>query len=85
MPKFNKALWYTFSKNKRIISIMKEALVLLNMGGPNNLGEVEMFLHNMFNDPYIIRTKSNLLRRFIAGMITLTRAQNSQDIYRQIG
>ncbi len=64
---------------------MKEAIVLLNMGGPNNLNEVEMFLHNMFNDPYIIRTKSKLLRRFIAGMITLTRAEKSQDIYRQIG
>src|SRR3989339_868462 len=64
---------------------MREAIVLLNMGGPNNLGEVEMFLHNMFNDPYIIRTKSSLLRRFIAGMITLTRAEKSQDIYRQIG
>lgn len=64
---------------------MREAIILLNMGGPNNLNEVEMFLHNMFNDPYIIRTKSTLLRRFIAGMITLTRAEKSQDIYRQIG
>lgn len=64
---------------------MKEAIVVLNMGGPNNLNEVEMFLHNMFNDPYIIRTKSNVLRKFIAGMITLTRAEKSQDIYRQIG
>lgn len=64
---------------------MREAIVLLNMGGPNNLNEVEMFLHNMFNDPYIIRTKSKLLRRFIAGMITLARAEKSQDIYRQIG
>ncbi|MFY9141432.1 ferrochelatase [Sulfuricurvum sp.] len=64
---------------------MKEAIVLLNMGGPNNLAEVEMFLHNMFNDPYIIRTKSTLLRRFIAGLITLTRTEKSQEIYRQIG
>ncbi|MDD5159945.1 MAG: ferrochelatase [Sulfuricurvum sp.] len=64
---------------------MKEAIVLLNMGGPNNLNEVEMFLHNMFNDPYIIRTKSTLLRKFIAGMITLLRVEKSQDIYRQIG
>ncbi|MDD5717893.1 MAG: ferrochelatase [Sulfuricurvum sp.] len=64
---------------------MKEAIVLLNMGGPNNLNEVEVFLHNMFNDPYIIRTKSGLLRRFIAGMITLTRTEKSQEIYRQIG
>ncbi|MDD5118099.1 MAG: ferrochelatase [Sulfuricurvum sp.] len=64
---------------------MREAIVLLNMGGPNNLNEVEMFLHNMFNDPYIIRTKSTLLRKLIAGMITLTRTEKSQDIYRQIG
>ncbi|MFZ2890164.1 ferrochelatase [Sulfuricurvum sp.] len=64
---------------------MKEAIVLLNMGGPNNLNEVEVFLHNMFNDPYIIRTKSKLLRRFIAGIITLTRTEKSQDIYRKIG
>ncbi|MDD3769939.1 MAG: ferrochelatase [Sulfuricurvum sp.] len=64
---------------------MKEAIVLLNMGGPNNLGEVEMFLRNMFNDPNIIRTKSTLLRKFIAGMITLTRTEKSQEIYRRIG
>lgn len=64
---------------------MKEAIVLLNMGGPNNLHEVEMFLTNMFNDPAIIRTKSTLLRRFIAGMITLTRTEKSQEIYRRIG
>lgn len=64
---------------------MKEAIVLLNMGGPNNLNEVEMFLHNMFNDPYIIRTKSTILRRFIAGMITLTRTEKSQEIYQKIG
>lgn len=64
---------------------MKEAIVLLNMGGPNNLREVEMFLTNMFNDPAIIRTKSPLLRRLIAGIITLTRTEKSQEIYRSIG
>jgi ferrochelatase len=64
---------------------MKEAIILLNMGGPNNLREVEMFLTNMFNDPAIIRTKSMLMRRFIAGIITLSRAEKSQEIYRKIG
>jgi len=39
---------------------MKEAIVLLNMGGPNNLNEVEMFLQNMFNDPFIFPKKSRL-------------------------
>ena len=48
----------------------QKALILLNMGGPNNLQEVGLFLSNMFNDKNIITTKSTLLRRFIAFMIT---------------
>ncbi len=64
---------------------MREAIILLNMGGPNNLNEVEMFLKNMFSDPNILTMKSSLLRKFIGGMITLTRAESSQEIYRQIG
>jgi len=63
----------------------KEAIVLLNMGGPNNLEEVEVFLTNMFNDKNIITVKSSLLRTFIATMITFTRTEKSQEIYRQIG
>lgn len=64
---------------------MKEAIVLLNMGGPNNLREVEMFLENMFNDPNIITTKSGVLRKFIATMITFFRTESSQEIYSQLG
>ncbi|QFR43138.1 ferrochelatase [Sulfurimonas sp. CVO] len=63
----------------------KEAIVLLNMGGPNNLKEVEVFLTNMFNDKNIITVKSSLLRSFIAKMITFTRTEKSQEIYKQIG
>ena len=33
---------------------MKKAIVLMNMGGPNDLSEVDVFLKNMFNDKYII-------------------------------
>ena len=62
-----------------------EAILLLNMGGPNNLHEVEVFLKNMFNDKNILTMKSSLLRKFIATMITFTRTEKSQDIYRQIG
>lgn len=64
---------------------MKEAIILLNMGGPNNLHEVEMFLKNMFNDPNILTMKNNLLRRFIGGTITLFRAEAAQEIYRELG
>ncbi|MDQ1268234.1 MAG: protoporphyrin/coproporphyrin ferrochelatase [Campylobacterota bacterium] len=63
----------------------KEAIVLLNMGGPNNLEEVEVFLTNMFNDKNIITVGSPLLRSFIAKMITFARTEKSQEIYRQIG
>ena len=55
------------------------------MGGPNNLQEVEMFLKNMFNDPNILTMKSALLRKFVGGLITFTRAESSQEIYRQLG
>lgn len=63
----------------------KEAIILLNMGGPNNLEEVGVFLNNMFNDKNIITTKSSLLRKFIATIITLTRTRKSQEIYKKIG
>ena len=63
----------------------KEAVVLLNMGGPNNLDEVEIFLKNMFKDKHILSMKSDLLRSFVGGMITFMRTENSQDIYKQIG
>lgn len=63
----------------------KEAIVLLNMGGPNNLEEVEVFLTNMFSDKNILTMKSDLLRKIIGTMITFTRTEKSQEIYRQIG
>jgi ferrochelatase len=65
--------------------VKKEAIILLNMGGPNNLEEVELFLVNMFNDKNILTMKSSLLRKFIATMITFTRTESSQEIYRKIG
>ena len=63
----------------------KEAVILLNMGGPNNLDEVEMFLTNMFNDKNILTMKSDLMRKFVGGMITFSRAESSQEIYRELG
>ena len=64
---------------------MKKALVLLNMGGPNNLDEVKIFLTNMFNDKNIIRVKSDLLRKFIAIMITTFREKEAKENYRVLG
>lgn len=63
----------------------QKALVLLNMGGPNNLDEVKLFLSNMFNDKNIITVKSSLLRRFIAVMITTSRTKKAQANYSKLG
>ena len=64
---------------------MKEAIVLLNMGGPNNLKEVEVFLENMFADPNILTMKSAMMRKFVGTMITFFRTEAAQDIYSQLG
>ena len=64
---------------------MTKALVLLNMGGPNNLDEVELFLKNMFNDPNIITVESDLLRKFLAFMIVSSRKKEARGNYEQLG
>ena len=63
----------------------QKALVLLNMGGPNNLDEVKLFLSNMFNDSNIITVKSSLLRRLIAFIITASRTKQAQANYAKLG
>ena len=67
------------------MSNRKEAVILLNMGGPNNLEEVEMFLKNMFADENILTMKSGLLRKFVGGLIVFNRTESSQEIYRELG
>lgn len=63
----------------------KKALLLLNMGGPNNLDEVEVFLKNMFNDKNIITVKSDFLRSFIAFMIVTSRRKEAKGNYEKLG
>jgi len=65
--------------------VKKEAIILLNMGGPNNLNEVEMFLKNMFADKNILTMKSNLVRKMVGGLIVFNRTEASQEIYRELG
>jgi len=50
----------------------KKALFLLNMGGPNNVDEVEMFLRNMFSDKNIL-PMNQYLRAFIREIIVRNR------------
>lgn len=61
------------------------AIVLLNMGGPNNLEEVELFLKNMFNDPNILPIKNRFLRKFVAFIITNMRKKEAKSNYEKLG
>ena len=63
---------------------MKRAVVLLNMGGPNNLDEVEVFLNNMFNDKRIISAPKPI-RMLIAKLITWTRKKEAKSSYAALG
>ena len=64
---------------------MTKALILLNMGGPNSLEEVELFLKNMFNDKNIITIKSDFLRSIIAFMIVNSRKNEAISNYKKLG
>ena len=63
---------------------MKRAVVLMNMGGPNNLDEVEVFLNNMFNDKRIISAPKPL-RMLIAKLITWRRKEEAKKSYAVLG
>ena len=64
---------------------MRKALILLNMGGPNDLSEVEIFLKNMFNDPFILGIKSDFWRSVLAALIVKSRAAAARSNYEKLG
>lgn len=61
----------------------KTAVVLFNLGGPDNLEAVEPFLFNLFNDKAIISLPKPL-RFFLAKLISKRRKPKAQGIYQQI-
>ncbi|GHV03403.1 ferrochelatase [Campylobacterota bacterium] len=61
------------------------AVVLLNMGGASSLGEVPLFLNNMFRDKRILPIAFAPLRYALAKWITIRRSALSQSHYRLIG
>lgn len=64
--------------------MMKTAVVLFNLGGPENPKAIAPFLFNLFSDPAII-TLPQPLRMLAAAFITLKRLPAARTIYRQIG
>ncbi len=60
-------------------------VLLLNLGGPEQLSDVRPFLYNLFSDPEIIRLPFRWLQKPLAWLISTSRARKSQENYRQIG
>jgi len=57
---------------------LKKALLLLNMGGPNSVDEVEMFLRNMFSDKNIL-TMNRYTRALVREIIIFNRIDEVKE------
>lgn len=60
-------------------------VLLLNLGGPDQLEDVRPFLFNLFSDPEIIRLPFTWLQKPLAWLISTSRAKKSQENYKLIG
>ncbi|KAL8499112.1 hypothetical protein ACS0TY_022182 [Phlomoides rotata] len=65
----------------------KIGVILLNLGGPETLQDVQPFLFNLFADPDIIRLPRmfRFLQRPLAQLISVLRAPKSKEGYAAIG
>ncbi|KAJ4833277.1 hypothetical protein Tsubulata_013207 [Turnera subulata] len=65
----------------------KVGVLLLNLGGPDTLNDVQPFLFNLFADPDIIRLPRpfQFLQRPLAQLISVLRAPKSKEGYAAIG
>src|SRR5260370_24935871 len=65
-------------------AVMKIAVILFNLGGPDSLDAVQPFLRNLFGDPAII-TLPAWLRLPLANFIAARRTPKARAIYGKIG
>lgn len=70
-----------------LISDEKVGVLLLNLGGPETLDDVQPFLFNLFADPDIIRLPRlfRFLQKPLAQFISVLRAPKSKEGYASIG
>ena len=65
---------------------MKTAVVLVNLGGPDKIENVQPFLFNLFSDPDIIKLPfGEKGQELFAGLISKYRAPKSAILYEEIG
>lgn len=60
-------------------------VLLLNLGGPGQLADVQPFLYNLFSDRNIIRLGPPFMQKPLARFIAWRRAPKSRESYRLIG
>jgi ferrochelatase len=63
---------------------MRIAVILFNLGGPENLQGVKPFLQNLFSDPAIINLPG-FIRTPLAKFIAAKREEEARKIYKSIG
>ncbi|GAC1493845.1 MAG: ferrochelatase [Chamaesiphon sp.] len=68
-----------------VTTMGRVGVLLLNLGGPDELEDVRPFLFNLFSDPEIIRLPVSALQKPLAWLISSMRAKKSQANYQQIG
>ena len=72
--------------DQRIEDDRQVTVVLLNMGGPRTNADVKPFLHNVFNDPILIRFPlSKILQPFFAWLLVTLRGKATEERYQLIG
>ena len=64
--------------------MVRTAVVLMNLGGPDRLEAVQPFLFNLFSDPAILRMPA-LARLPLARIIAWRRGRVALEIYRKLG
>ncbi|MCF8473489.1 MAG: ferrochelatase [Emcibacter sp.] len=62
----------------------KIAVILFNLGGPDNLKAVKPFLFNLFYDPAIIALK-NPFRWLVAKILAAKKVPTAKEIYKKLG
>jgi protoporphyrin/coproporphyrin ferrochelatase len=70
---------------KQALAMGRIGVLLLNLGGPDQIEDVRPFLYNLFSDPEIIRLPFPWLQKPLAWFISTSRARKSPANYRQIG
>lgn len=63
----------------------RTGVLLLNLGGPEQIEDVRPFLFNLFSDPEIIRLPFPWLQKPLAWLISSLRSKKSQENYLAIG